>query len=280
HHAFIKVDRSPQSRRLDARDAEPGYPGMNTPAEMPGGHFLGWQPGRLPMLLPEGLSWRLDPNNDLVLQMHLNPSGKPEPLQPTVGLYFTDRSPTNICFKMSLLSFVVDIPAGATDYVVQDSYVLPVDVQLLGVLPHAHYLAKEMKGWATLPDGTRREMLFIRQWDFNWQGDYRYARPVQLPKGTTLSMRFTYDNSTNNMRNPNHPPRPVAYGAQSTDEMAELWFQLLPRNSQDLAVLSRDYEAKLARNFLDSDLYTLRKNPNDAKAHTGLGMMLMNQNKL
>ena len=279
HHTFVKVDRTSQSRRLDARDAEPGYPGMNTPAEMPDGHFLGWQPGRMPGFLPDGLSWRLDPGNDLVLQIHLNPSGKPERVQPSIGLYFTEQAPTNTCFKMSLTSLIVDIPAGATDYVVQDSYVLPVDVQVLAVLPHAHYLAKEMQGWATLPDGSRRWLLFIKQWDFNWQGDYRYAQPVTLPKGSTLAMRFTYDNSTNNVRNPNHPPKPVAYGAQSSDEMAELWFQLLPRNRQELSLLSSDYQSKMVRVFLDSDLYALRKNPNDAKAHYGLGMILMNQNR-
>ncbi len=279
HHAFIKVDRSAQSRRLDAQDVEPGFAGMNPPAEMPDGHFLGWQPGRQPNFVPQGLAWRLDPGNDLVLQTHLNPSGRAEVLQPAIGLYFTDQPPTNACFKLALTSFVIDIPAGAQDYVVEDNYVLPTDVELLAVLPHAHYLAREMQGWATRPDGTRQWLLFIKEWDFNWQGDYRYAHPIFLPRGTSLSMRFIYDNSAQNTRNPNHPPKAVTYGPQSSDEMAELWFQLLPRNLTERELLARDVRMKTTRLFIESDRYALRKNPNDARAHNDLATMLVVQGR-
>jgi hypothetical protein len=280
HHAFVKVDKTQQSRAVDARDEEVGFPGMNAPAEMPDGHFLGWQPGRLPMEAPKGLAWRLEPGNDIVFQTHLNPSGKPETLQANIGLYFTDQAPTNRCFKMTLASFILDIPAGEPNYVAEDNFKLPVDVQVIAVLPHAHYLAKEMHGWATLPSGEKKEMLLIKQWDFNWQGDYRYAEPVFLPSGTTLSMRYTYDNSTNNTRNPNKPPKAVSYGPQSSDEMGELWFQLLPRSAADLELLNNAYGEKLNRQFLESDQYALRKNPNDAKAHVGVGQALYQRNKL
>src|SRR5262249_31118258 len=95
HHAFVKVDTTGQSRRLDEQDAEVGFGGMNSPARMPGGHFLGWQPGRVAAFLPDGLAWRLDPGTDLIMEMHMNPSGKPEQVQASVGLYFTDQPPTN-----------------------------------------------------------------------------------------------------------------------------------------------------------------------------------------
>jgi len=277
HHVFIKVDRNGQSRRLDEEDSEPGFAGLNPPAELPDCHFLGWQPGRVAEMGPPGLAWTLEPGNDLVVQMHLNPSGKPELLQSSIGLYFTDQPPTNTCFKVMLTSMALDIPAGAADYVVEDNFKLPVDVELLSVLPHAHYLAREMAGWATLPDGTRRWLVLIKHWDFNWQGAYRYAQPVSLPRGSTLSMRFSYDNSTNNARNPNHPPQPVSYGPQSKDEMAELWFQVMPRNREDRARLASDYQSKMARVFLDSDQMALRKDPNDAGARTDLGMAMLDQ---
>jgi tetratricopeptide (TPR) repeat protein len=173
----------------------------------------------------------------------------------------------------------LEIPAGARDYTVDDSYVLPVDVQLLAVLPHAHYLCKEMRGWAMAPDGTTNRLLHIPQWDFNWQGDYRFARPVFLKRGTTLAMRYTYDNSTNNIRNPSIPPKPVTYGLQSSDEMAELWFQVLALDAADLAQLESDYENKLARAFLDHDEFLLRKDPNDPDAHEDIGMALMGQGR-
>lgn len=280
HHAFVKLDRTARSRRQDADDPGPGFGGMNVAAEMPGGHFLGWQPGRVASWLPEGLPWRMDPGNDLVLQVHLNTTGRPEQLQSSVGLYFTDQPPTNTCFKMCLNSFVMDIPAGTREYVVEDRFVLPVAAQVLAVLPHAHYLAREMRGWAMLPDGTRRELLWIKQWDFNWQGDYRCAQPVALPAGSTLAMRFTYDNSAENVRNPNQPPKPVAYGAQSSDEMAELWFQLLPANERDHATLARAYEETMNRKFMAADEHLLRKNPADFATHGRLAVSLIGWNRL
>jgi tetratricopeptide (TPR) repeat protein len=164
--------------------------------------------------------------------------------------------------------------------VVEDSFVMPVDAQVLAVFPHAHYLAREMRGWATLPDGTRRWLLWIKEWDFNWQGDYRYAQPVFLPQGSTLSMRFTYDNSTNNARNPNHPPRAVSYGPQSSDEMGELAFQLLPRTKADYDLLARVNAARMTRAFMANNEHKLRKNPDDAEAHAELGVLLIGQNQL
>jgi tetratricopeptide (TPR) repeat protein len=137
-----------------------------------------------------------------------------------------------------------------------------------------------MQGWATLPDGTKQWLLFIKQWDFNWQGDYRYAQPIFLPKGSVLSMRYTYDNSTNNVLNPNHPPKPVNYGLQSSDEMAELWFQLLPRNATDLAALEHDYQKHLAGRFREHDEFRLRKDPNNADAHLGLGLVFLTENNV
>ncbi|HMH55360.1 MAG TPA: tetratricopeptide repeat protein, partial [Gemmatimonadales bacterium] len=274
HHALIKVDRTPQSRQLDAQSDEPGFVGMNTAAEMPGGHFLTWQPGRVATPLPPGLGFRLEPGNDIVLQTHLNPSGKPESFQPALGLYFTEHSPTNVCFKMSLTSFLIDIPAGRREYPVAGSFTLPADVDLLAVLPHAHYLARDVQGWAILPDGTKQWLVWIKRWDFNWQSDYRYVTPMFLPKGSALHMRFTFDNSADNERNPFHPPRRVRYGPQSQDEMAELWLQLLPRRESDRPLLAEAYRLSLDRTFAEADEYNLRLDPNDAKAHIDLGLRL------
>jgi tetratricopeptide (TPR) repeat protein len=275
HHAFIAVDKTAQSRRLDEQDAEVGFSGMMGPAEMPDGYFLGWQPGRLAMEMPAGLPWRLDPGTDLVLKTHLNPSGKPESMQASVGLYFTDEPPTNTCLRIVLGSVAIDIPAGKSNYVVEDSFVLPIDALVLAVLPHAHYLGKEMHGWAALPDGSQRELLLIKQWDFNWQGEYRYKAPVELPKGTRLSMRFSYDNSTNNLRNPNNPPAEITYGRQSRDEMAELWFQLIPKNRDEAKIFARARDQKVTEQLRANYEWQLSKNPKNAEAHVGLGAIFL-----
>jgi hypothetical protein len=273
HHAFFRFDRSGDSRLADSRDAEIGFGGIHTPAnaQAPEGHFVSWQPGKVFSQVPEGLSWKLETGTDVVLQLHLQPTGKPETVQSSLGFYFTDRAPTNTPAKISLNSYAIDVPPGVSNYVVTESAVLPVDLRVLGVLPHAHYLAQEVEGVATLPDGTRKWLLKINKWDFNWQGDYRYAEPVFLPKGTTVSMKFTLDNSVANPRNPNHPPRRVRYGLQTTDAMAELWLQVLTANDKDTDALTAFNESRLIKDTIAYNEYLLKNDPNDPSAHTGLG---------
>jgi len=277
HHAFINVDRTRGSRRRAEKENPPGFDGMTLPetATMPAGQLLGWQPGKVPRFAPDGLAWILETNTDLVLQLHLHPSGKPELVQPSIAFYFTEQPPTNMGFRVNLQVFKIDIPAGVKDYAIDERYTLPIDASLIGISPHAHYLAKRMEGYALLPDGTRRDLILIKDWDFNWQGDYRYANPVPLPKGTTLAMHFTYDNSPGNIRNPSQPPKQVRYGLQTTDEMGELWFQIMPRNPSERTRLEEDFYGYLVRHELDYEEYLLAQNPKDAAAQARAGNALL-----
>lgn len=282
HHAFVHVDRTGEARRRDALDPEPGFPGMDSPpgVESPNGHFASWQPGAAPVRNPPGLGWTLEPGSDLMLQFHLQPSGKPEPFQPEIGLYFTDEAPTNRPIKFPLVDYSFQIPAGATNVVARDEFVLPADADLLGVLPHTHYLGQSVEGRAILPDGTVTPLLTIPSWDFNWQGAYLYRDPVFLPAGTKIQMSITFDNSTNNIRNPFSPPRSTRFGPNTTDEMAELWLQLLPRNSTAQARFER---AALDRTIRDGIAYyqqRLRINPNDSSALVQMGKTALAQRRM
>ncbi len=277
HHVFIQMDKTRNSRRRDEADPEIGFSGMDSPisVESPRGHFLSWQPGRGPTEMPPGLPWTLEPGTDLVLQVHLQPIGKVETIQSTMGFYFTEQGPTNATFKIALSSYDIDIPAGQKDYLVEDQFVLPSDVDLLSILPHAHYLGHRVEGRATLPDGTVLPLITIPRWDFNWQSDFRYRDPVRLPRGTRLSMRFSYDNSADNVRNPHQPPERVRYGLNSTDEMAELWLQLLPRTTNDLTQLQAAYGRRVADDTVTFNQFVLRADPNNARAHNSLGNALV-----
>lgn len=239
HHANIRVDRTDGSRRLDATDPAPGYQGLLlASAVYPDGHFLGWTPGQVAPLLPEGLAWRLQPGTDLVVEMHFVPTGRPEVVQPSVGLFFGDWPPERTPAMLRLGRQSIDIPAGQPDYVTTDSFVLPVDVDVQALQPHAHYLAREVVGVATLPDGREQPLITIKDWDYRWQHVYRYVTPLSLPRGTRLSMRFVFDNSADNVRNPHQPPRRVSWGQQSVDEMGDLWIQMLPHSARDLETLN------------------------------------------
>lgn len=212
HHANIKVDPTPLSRRLDEEEPGPGYDGGGSrEARFPDGNFLGWTPGQSPRVEPVDTAWRLDPGDDLVVEVHLMPTGRAERIQLRVALYFTDQPPVRVPYILRIGREDIDIPAGEQRYVNTDSFTLPVDVDVLAIQAHAHYLAREIQGFATLPDGTRKWLVFIRNWDFHWQDVYRLAAPLPLPSGATLTMTYTYDNSTQNRHNPNRPPRRVTY---------------------------------------------------------------------
>jgi len=226
------------------------------------------------MPVPDGMQWPLEKDADIVLEMHLQRTGKAENIRPQIGFYFTNTPPTKSSLVIGLNAQLIDVPPGETNYIVEREIELPADSQALTILPHMHYLGKEIDAFAVLPDGTKRWLLRIPNWDFNWQGEYRYREPVPLPAGSILKMRLRYDNSAGNIRNPSHPPRRVVYGPQSTDEMAELWVQVLAKNAADLAALQKaqrivnDLETVA---FYESDL---RENPRNAAVHTALGKVL------
>jgi len=238
HHATMQLDPSGSSRHMDDHDPEAGYEGLIPHAvRSPDGFFLDWGPGHTPYVAPDGMAWPIASGMDLVMMLHLRPSGRPEVVQATLGLYFSDTPPTKTPTLIRLTRQHLDIPANEARYVVTDSFTLNAAVDIYSVQPHAHNLAREVTGTATLPDGSRQPLIFIRDWDFNWQGVYRYARPLSLPAGTTLSMEYTYDNSAGNPHNPFRPPQRVRYGQRTSDEMAELWFQVVPRDPQQRAAL-------------------------------------------
>lgn len=282
HHIVGGVDPTPRSRQRDQQDPTPGFDGMRSTqtARPPGGHILVWTPGKVPTEYAEGLAWGLREGTDLVLELHMQPSGRPEPVQPSVGLYFSDEAPTRTPFILILGSVAIDIPAGSKDHRIEDSYVLPVDVQVTSLYPHAHFLGKQMEVFARLPDGSRRWLLYIRDWDFNWQDDYLYAEPVSLPSGTELTMRYSYDNSADNVRNPHNPPRRVVYGPNSFDEMGEVWIQMLTRDQNDRTTLQTDYRRKQLDLGIAGFRHTLDTRPQDAKTHLQLGQALYAQGKI
>ena len=276
HHANIRIDRSPATRRLDDADPLPGYDGtMPRSAEYPRGHFLGWTPGQVAPLVPPELAWILEPGSDLVVQLHLQPSGAAEPVQPEIGFYFTDRPPTRAPTILRLGSQGIEIPAGDSDFVIRDRYTLPVDVALLATQPHAHYRAREVRGVADLPDGTSRVVLHIRDWDFRWQHVYRSVAPLRLPRGTSLSMEFRYDNSAANVRNPQLPPVPVRWGQRSTDEMGDLWFQLLADSEADRGRLEAEVLRKMTAEDIVGHETMLRTEPRNAELHDDVAVLYL-----
>jgi hypothetical protein len=129
------------------------------------------------------------------------------------------------------------IPAGSREYRVQDRFELPVDAEVIAVLPHAHYICREVRAWAELPDGRVEPLIWIDDWDFNWQGQYPLAKPLSLPRGTALQCEYVFDNSER-PANPHTPPRRVIGGSRSIDEMASFYVQVAVRDDADVRALA------------------------------------------
>ena len=311
HHADLALDVGRVSRVLDRAEPGPGFATMDGAQVR---NVYGWTPGKVPMLEPSDNAWTLEPGTDFVLLLHMIAGATSETVQPSIGLFLSDTPPKRTPISVKLEATAIDIPAGEKNYVVEDSYVLPVDVEAVSVYPHAHYLGKEMRGTATLPDGSQKDLLVIRQWDFRWQDRYLYRSPLSLPKGTRLAMRFTYDNSSANPNSRTRPPQRVRSGPRSTDEMAQLWLEVVPRRAEDAAILDADFTRRsllgqiafaemnvrlepgvaaaynlLATKYLQAGRLpdalaqfeaALRVDPGDAEVHSNLGTLLQAQGRL
>ena len=240
HHVVLFLDTQGQADKLDGQDGQPGYtcfggPGINLDI---GGVFSGWAPGARTRRLPDGIGLLLPAKSRLILQVHYHPAGRFSPDQTQVGLYF---APSDVAQKrlinIPLVNTNFSIPAGAQDYRVDASLPIPpfFAAKAVVVFPHMHLLGRTIKVEVKDLDGTQRPMIYIDDWDFNWQGFYEFAEPVRLPTGSTVHLETHYDNSDNNPRNPNNPLRAVGWGEGTNDEMSLAFIGVVFDN--DIALL-------------------------------------------
>jgi hypothetical protein len=251
HHALFFVVAASDSAGVGTDDVLPGLGlgllrrgarrggwGRASFGERAGGGIGGWVPGMTPRFLPDGVALRLPAHSNVVIQLHLHPSGKAEREQGRLALYFGKDLPAKSLTSIQVppmfgFAMRIDIPPDEKRYTVHDAIVLPVDVEALGARGHAHYLAREMKMTATLPDGTVKGLLWIGDWDFGWQDSYFYKSPVALPRDTRIDVTIAYDNTSDNPRNPNNPPRRVRWGLGSFDEMGSMSLLVAPASEAD-----------------------------------------------
>jgi tetratricopeptide (TPR) repeat protein len=272
HHAIMAIDETGASRRRDAQDAEVGFEGMDMgDAHMPDGSILGWTPGMLPFPGIDDVRWQLDPGTDMVLQLHMVPSGKSEIIDPVIGFHFARAAgPGSPTYALQLdADDQLNIPPEAAEFTVTDTITLPVDVEVLAAYPHAHFLGRRVELSAQLPDGSQRSLLRIDRWDFKWQDVYRYATAVALPRGTVVTLRWSYDNTAANPRQVNHPAKRVTAGNRSSDEMAHLLLQMRLKTFEERDLLKETHYAHL-----------VQKNPGNAKFLYALGGVLKDRGRL
>ncbi len=241
HHSIMFLDAAGEASKLAGKDGQPGYESFGGPGVAATGGLGAWVPGMMPRLLPDGFGKFVKQGSDLVLQVHYHPTGKPEQDQSAVGIYFCKKPVTRVISGIAIVQPDLKIPAGRRYHSVQaESEPLPADVHVLGLTPHMHYLGREIKVTAVDPTGTKTApLIWIKDWDFNWQGSYQFVRPIRLPKGSTIKVQAYYDNSTHNPKNPNYPPKEVSWGIGTDDEMCLVSVQIFANTPDDLREIAK-----------------------------------------
>ena len=229
HHVIAFIDTTGESQKLDDADPAPGYQCFGGPGfqitNLNATTLGGWAPGYRPVMLPPEVAFSLPKGSRIVLQVHYHPHGPaPLPDQTQIGVYYDKQKPKQLMRVLPLINDTFTIPPGDPHFRVTADFTiptfpLPINTHVWLVAPHMHLLGRTMQVNAALPTGQSNCLINIDDWDFNWQGMYRFKEPLAVPAGTRLLLEAFYDNSEGNTRNPNDPPKPVSWGEATTDEM-------------------------------------------------------------
>ncbi len=225
HHVIAFIDTNGSSASLDGQDGSPGYQCFGGPGfsitSLDATTLGGWAPGARPAMLPDGVAFSLPKNSRIVLQVHYHPHlNAPGPDQTQIGIYYAKSKPAKLMRILPLINNTFTIPPNDSNYRVTANFTnFLANAHLWLIAPHMHLLGRKMAVTASLAGKADACLININDWDFNWQGTYRYVTPLALPIGSKVSLEAFYDNSAENIRNPNYPPKPVSWGEATTDEM-------------------------------------------------------------
>jgi hypothetical protein len=206
HHIVVYVREPGQKRQKDHPD------GFSR------GLLVAFAPGDLPAVFPEGAAKKIPRGAVLQFEMHYTPNGVAQTDRSCVGLVFARRPPVREVRTRCALDERFAIPPGADNHEVRAAVSFERDVELLGLFPHMHLRGKDFTYRAVYPDGKSETLLSVPRYDFNWQSNFRLARPLPLPAGTRLECTAHFDNSSANRNNPD-PRKLVRWGGQTWDEM-------------------------------------------------------------
>jgi peroxiredoxin len=227
HHVLMFLKTSEDDGR-NLRGGAAGYDGA-------------FVPGQRVRPYPEGTARRIAAGSRLVFQVHYTPNGTEQLDQSRVGMTFVD--PASVKFAVRTASAVdteLRIPPHDANYRVEaTSAPLPASARLVALNPHMHLRGKSILYEAILPSGDRQTLLEVPNYDFNWQTAYRFADPLELPEGTRLHCVAHFDNSADNLNNPD-PAKTVRWGEQTWDEMMIGYFDYVVPVNQELNRTSAD----------------------------------------
>jgi hypothetical protein len=197
------------------------------------GILVSYLPGNSSEEWPVGYAKKIPAGAEFTFQIHYSSTtGREEKDRSSVGIIFAKAPPLHPIKRIDVHNFFFKIPAGADNHQVTACYTFEESVQPITYTPHMHYRGKDMKFEALYPDGRRETLLWVPNYNFNWQETYQLKNPGLLPKGTKFIITAHFDNSAKNKYNPD-PTKVIRWGEPSTEEMMDGWIEyVLPPESK------------------------------------------------
>jgi hypothetical protein len=194
-----------EDSRIESREASGNRPPRDT--GFPTRLLATYAPGTDAQVFPEGTALRLAPGGLLHLQVHYTANGTAGTDRSKVGLVFAKEAPGEEMRASQFLNARFTIPPGAVDHEVTTDVTFLQDATIRGLFPHTHVRGKRWSYTLELPDGTKKPLLSVPKYDFNWQTYYMFREPIAVPKGARIVSTAWYDNSTANKSNPRSDDR-------------------------------------------------------------------------
>jgi hypothetical protein len=178
------------------------------------GDALGsWMPGQTVIRLPKHVARLLPAGARIVLRIHYHKCSETVSPRSSVGLYFARGSAMKPLRTVTLAAAEQDIPADAERYRVKASYTMREAAEAIAIRPLLFPFAKSVEVTAYRPDGTIEVLIWARDYRYDWQPEYDFKKPVELPVGTRIEVAAYLDNSDNNPNNPNRPARAIRFAS-------------------------------------------------------------------
>jgi peroxiredoxin len=186
----------------------------------------GWAPGDMPAIYPEATARKVPAGAKLVFEVHYTPNGTEQTDRSSVGVIFAKQPPQKEVDVNILANLMLRVPPKAANHKGELTYTFAKDATVLSFMPHMHLRGLSARYDVTYPDGRQETLLYVPDFDFNWQSIYRFKEPLKIPKGTKLTWAGWWDNSADNPRNPD-PTKEVRWGEQTWDEMQNGWMDVV-----------------------------------------------------
>lgn len=272
HHAIATFGESSSL----AQDADSGEALLQP-------QLMTFVPGNETYIYPEGNGVYVPADSSFYTQMHYTTYGKATTDQTKIGLYFADEAPEHVLQHYAIIDTNLRIPAGDPEYTESAYYEFRRDAVIYSLFPHAHYRGRSSSFSLQYPDGREELVLSVPNYDFNWQRYFQFQEPIDVPAGTKVIHRTTYDNSPYNETNPD-PEVEVRFGEQTWQEMlyGGISYRYAETRPDDHEIDRNAYLTSLAMGFLDEDMdgkVSLKEMPERSREQLALPFTMLDKNK-